>query len=75
MAPRKARQSFDTNVVKKNDNVQTLLKQRTEAREEVERIMQWVNNAGARGQMNDRISGELHRKLEYLFSRTLREDV
>lgn len=62
-------------VSRKQDNIQTLLKQRTEAREEIERIMAWVNDRplSAFGLYSTVVA--ISDKLLYLKDKVLREDV
>jgi len=66
---RRSKQAFETNVVKKNDNAQTLLAQRKDARIELGRIITWA------AQYNSVWSDDLIAKLVYLRDKSMREDV
>lgn len=60
-------------VPQKHDNVETLKKQRQEAREEIERIIQWVKDAVQKG--DELTATQLITRLDYLHSKVLREDI
>lgn len=72
---RKRTQTFETVKVQKQDNVRTLTAQRTQAREEIGKIDQWIAAQPLSAWGLYSTISELKQKLGYLRDKILREDV